>query len=276
MAHWTAIGLLVLAPQLAAAQATVSTRVDGNRDAVSGVAVNGGYRLYRSPRWTVSASGTLEQSAPGATSLAQALSAQYGFRLGERPATLSLNYAARRNWQGANGIDAGQSGTVDLGWQPAPGAGVGLFGALSRVNFDQDGAEARLDSPDGVTYRGGVRGLLAFYRRRTLQGTLSYAKYDAEGANLVSRVMAAAVQYTHLLARRWSLGAGADYAETRYTAFAADPGRASAAYGCRVALQGPLLRRVTASFAYALGRQTWNQDPAAKQESILLNLTYLL
>ena len=274
MARWTAIGLLVLAPQLAAAQASVSLRVD---DAARTAALSGEYRLFRDPHWMVSATGALEQPAPGASSLAQGLRAAYGFQLGARPATLSLNYAARRDWAGASGLDAGQSGTVDLGWQPLPGAGVGLFGSVSRMNFDQDGADARLDSPDGVTRRAGIRGLLAFdYRRRTLQGTLSYAQYDAEGANLVSRAMSAALQYTHLLARRWSLAAGADYTQTRYTAFAADPGRASAAYGCRLALQGALLRRLTASVAYALGRQAWNQDPTAKQESILLGVSYLL
>ena len=279
MAHWMVIGLLALAPRLAAAQASVSLRVDGGQDtAVRGVALSGDYRLYRDPQWSISAGGALEQTLlAGTTSLAQGLKAQYGFQLGGRPATLSLNYSARRNWQGASGLDTGQSGTLDLGWQPMPGAGVGLFGALSRTNFDQDGADARLDSQDGATRRVGVRGLLAFGgRSSTVQGMLSHVSVDAEGANFVSRGAVAALQYTQLLARRWSLGAGADYTKTRYTEFAADPARESALYACRVSLAGSLMRQLTASVAYALSRQTWNQDPLVRQESLLLSLTYTL
>lgn len=274
MAHWVLIGLLALVPQLASAQASVSVRVD---DAARTAALSGEYRLYRDPRWTVSTTGALEQPAPGATSLAQGLNAQYGFRLGERPATLSLGYGARRDWLGANGLDAGQSGTIDLGWQPNPLAGVGAFASLTRMNFDLDGANARLDSQDGATSRAGVRGTLAFdYRRQTLQGTLAYVKSNAEGANFVSRGPAAGLQYTHLLGRLWSLVAGVDYTKTRYTEYAADPARASALYGCRLALQGPLMRRLKASLAYALSRQTWNQDPLVRTETVLLSLTYAL
>ena len=274
MAHWVLIGLLALAPRLALAQASVSVRVD---DAARTAALSGEYRLYRDPRWAVSTTGALEQPAPGATSLAQGLNARYGFRLAERPATLSLSYGARRDWLGASGLDSAQSGAIDLGWQPNAAAGVGAFASLTRMNFDLDGANARLDSQDGTTSRAGIRGALAFdYRRQTLQGTLAYAKSDAEGANFVSRGPAAGLQYTHLLGRLWSLVAGADSARTRYTDYAADPARESALYGCRVALQGPLMRRLSASFAYALSRLTWNQDPMVRTETILLSLSYAL
>jgi len=285
VAHWTAIGLLALAPQLAAAQASVSSRVDRTLDsAVRAVAVAGDYRLYRDPEWTVSATGALEQSRDepgqallGATSIAQGLKALYGFQLAQRAATLSLSYGLRRDWLGDSGLDTGQSGSIDLGWQLTPAAGIGLFGTLRRMNFDQDGVAARLDSQDGAAHQAGIRGMLVFdYRRQTLQGSLSYVENDAEGANFVSRGAVATLQYTHLLARRWSLVAGADYARTRYTEFAADPARASELQGCRFALQGPLLRRLTASLAYALNVQTWNQDPLVKQESVLLSLSHPL
>jgi hypothetical protein len=145
------------------------------------------------------------------------------------------------------------------------------------MNFDQDGADARLDSQDGAAHQAGIRGMLVFdYRRQTLQGSLSYAENDAEGANFVSRGAVATLQYTHLLARRWSLVAGADYARTKFTEFVADPARASELHGCRFALQGPLLRRLTASLAYALNVQTWNRDPLLKQESVLLSLSHPL
>ena len=245
MPHWMAIGLLALAPQLASAQASVSVRVDQVQEAVSSIALSGNYRS--------------------------------GFQLWARPATLSLNYAARRDWLGATGLDSGHSGTVDLGWQPTAAAGLGLFGSVAQMNFDQDGANARLDSQDGATSRAGIRGTLAFgYRRQTLQGTLAYVRNDAEGANFVSRGPAAGLQYTHLLGRLWSLVAGADYARTRYTEYAADPARESSLYGCRVGVQGPLLKRLSASFAYALSRLTWNQDPLVRTETIILSLSYTL
>lgn len=277
MAHWRFLALAVV-PHLAAAQASFSLRVDGGQDtAVRAVALAGDYRLYRDPHWSVSASGTLERPAPGATSLAQGLTAQYGFRLGERPATVSLNYGARRNWVGASGADTGQSATLDLGWQATQATGVGLFASQSRINFDQDGVDARLDCQDGATSRAGIRAALSFdYRRQTLQGMVSYVKNDAEGANFVSRGAAATAQYTRLLARLWSLVAGADYTRTRYTAFAADPARASVLYGYRLALQGRVTRRLTASLAYARSRQVWNQDPLVLQESLLLGLSYRL
>jgi len=274
VAHWIAIGLLALAPQLAAAQASVSLRVD---DAAGTGVLSGEYRLFRNPQWAVSANGALERPAPAATSLAQGLRANYGFQFGQRAATLSLSYGLRRDWLGNSGLDTGQSGSIDLGWQLTPAAGIGLFGTLRRMNFDQDGVAARLDSQDGAAHQAGIRGMLAFdYRRQTVQGSLSYVENDAEGANFVSRGAVATLQYTHLLARRWSLVAGADYARTRYTEFAADPARASELQGCRFALQGPLLRRLTASVAYALNVQTWNQDPLVKQESVLLSLSYAL
>lgn len=274
MAHRIAIGLLALAPQLAAAQATVSARVDG---AAGTAALSGEYRVFRDPQWAVSANAALERPAPGATSLAQGLSARYGFQLGQSPAVLSFGYGVRRDWLGNSGLDTGQSGSVDLAWQLTPAVGVGMFGTVRAMNFDQDGVDARLDSQDGAAHQAGVRGLLAFdYRRQTLQGSVSYLENDAEGANFVSRGAAAALQYSHLLARRWSLVAGADYAKTRFTDFAADPARESALYGCRLALQGPVMRRLSASVAYSLSRQTWNQDPLVRQESLSLSLSYSL
>jgi len=150
----------------------------------SGVAVISDYRLYRGPQWAM--------SATSATS--------FSFT--------------------PYGVDTGQNGGIDLGWQPTGAARVGMVASLSR----------------------------------------------AEGANFVSRGASATLQYTQRLVRRWSLVAAADYAKTTY----------AAQYGCRMALQAPVLRRLTANLAYARSRLASNQDPLVEQETVLLSLSYPL
>jgi hypothetical protein len=68
-------------------------------------------------------------------------------------------------------------------------------------------------------------------------------------------------QYTRLLARRWSLSAGADYTKTRI----------SEMQGIRLVFQGPVMRRLAANFSYA-----WSQDTVVKTETVSLNLSYSL
>jgi len=251
---------------------------------VFGVGLSGDYRLYRDAQWTIGATGSLQQTYNGdsslrdfnLTSFAPGLVARRAFRLNNRPAKLTLNYAARRDWIGGSGFASGHTASVDVGVRPTRETDIGVFSSVSSSNFDDEGPDPALSSRDAVSYRSGVRGAVGFNRnRQSLQGSVSYVKNDAKGANFVFEGPAAGVQFMSLVWGPWAVAASANYSKVDYTNFAVTPRRESTTHDYRVVLFGPLSRKLSADVSYSRSYYDSNQSAfEARRNNISVGLTY--
>lgn len=265
--------------------AATETTFSGNQSTnVFGLALSGDYRLYRAGQWTVAATGAIQQTRNGdpalrdfdLTSVAPGLVARYGFRLSGRPSTLSMTYGARRDWLGGSGYATGHAAGADLGVRTSYSASVGAFAYVAYNDFDDDGPDAAFSSRDAVSYRAGIRGIKSFNgNRQGIQGTLSYMKNDAKGANFVFQGPAASLQFMSFIWGPWAAAAIASFASTDYTNYAVTPRRESRTRDYRLAVFGPLSRKLSADLS--IGRSEYRANQAAfeaKRENISLGITY--
>jgi len=265
--------------------AATETDFSGNKSAnVLGLGLNGDYRLYRDDRLLVAATGAIQQTRNGdpalrefdLTSVSPGVLARYGFRLGGRPSTLSMVYAARRDWLGGSGYATGHVANLDVGVRPARGAEIGVFGAVGYTDFDDDGSDPGITSRDALSYRVGLRGTKAFNRyQQALQGSAFYAKNDAKGANFVFEGPGASVQAMSFFWGPWAVAASGSYASTTYTNFAATPRRESTVKDYRLTVFGPLSRKLSADLSYGRSHFQSNQEAfEAKRQNVSLGFTY--
>lgn len=266
--------------------AATDTVFTGERSSnVFGVGLSGDYRLYRGGRWTVAATGAVQQTYNGDSSLKEfnltsaspGLLARYAFRALGRPARLTMSYAARRDWLGGSGFAAGHAATLDAGMRPSRSTEVGAFVAAGTNDFDDDGPNPDLSSRDGASYRAGLRGTMGFNRnRQAIRASLAYVKNDAKGANFVFSGPAASLQLMSYVAGPWALAASASYAKADYTNFAVEPRRESRTKDYRLALYGPLTRKLSADLS--VGRSYYDSNQSvfeAKRKNVSLGVAYL-
>lgn len=264
--------------------ATDSTFAGEKSSTVFGLGATGDYLLYKGARWSVKATGALQQTRNAdsslrefdLTSLSPGIQAQRSFRLAGRPARLSLGYAARRDWLGGSGYATGQGATIDIGVRPKFATELGVFASASGTNFDDEGPDPALSSRDAVAYSAGVRAMHGFNsNRQAVRATLAYVKNDAKGANFVFDGPSAGVQFLSYLYGPWAMAASASLARADYTNFAVDPRRETRIRDYRLVFFGPLSRKLSADLS--LGRTEHRANQAifeADRKYFSLGVTY--
>ena len=265
--------------------AATDTAFAGERSStVFGLGATGDYLLYKGARWSVRATGAIQQTRNAdpnlrdfdLTSLSPGIQAQRALRLAGRPARLSLGYAARRDWLGGSGYATGHGATIDIGVRPKFATELGVFASAYGTNFEDEGSDPALSSRDTVAYSAGVRATQGFNsNRQALRVTLAYVKNDAKGANFVFGGPSAGVQFLSYLYGPWAMAASASFARADYTNYAVDPRRETRVRDYRLVFFGPLSRKLSADLA--LGRSEHRANQAifeADRKYVSFGMTY--
>ena len=267
------------------ALAADETTFSGERvTTVFGAGLSGDYRLYRDAEWTFGATGTALQTynADGnlrdfnLTSVAPGLVARRAFRVNDRPAALTMNYAAHRAWLGGSGFSSGHQFAADVGVRPSFTLDLGAFGGVGYTEFDDQGPSPASSSRDAISYRGGLRAAKSFNRnRQAIQASLMYVKNDAKGANFVFEGPAANLQFTSYLVGPWAVAVGVGYSSVEYTNYEPLPRRESTSTDYRLTVFGPLSKKLGADVSFSRSQYGSNQSAfRADRENITLGLTY--
>lgn len=263
---------------------TFDSSAGKSSSSVYGLLLAGDYRLYRQGRWHVAGTGSVTQTLNGDTTLNDfnltsgnaGVAAQYKFRAAGRPAKLATNLGLRWDLLGGQSYGNGQVLSLDLSLRPTRSSDLGWFAAASRNNFTDDGAEPALSSRDGVLYRSGLRGMLAFNgNRQAISASASWQQNQAKGDNFDFRGPAASLQLTSYLVGPWAVALSGGYSQTEYFNYTVPPQRESKNYDGRLVFYGPLSRNLSADLSLGWSRSEAKPEAfQSERKNLTVGVTY--